>query len=115
MPLRPDHTHAGNWPAKAVLLQGRSPFVWPLRVFILFYRYAISPMLGPRCRFAPTCSEYALEALDRYGALRGSLFAIRRVMRCHPWGGSGYDPLPDEDPGRGGDPVHASSKGRSPT
>lgn len=61
---------------------------------ILFYRGAISPMLPPSCRYTPTCSRYALEALRRHGAIKGSWLAIRRILRCHPWGGSGYDPVP---------------------
>jgi hypothetical protein len=58
------------------------------------YRYGISPLLPPRCRFAPTCSEYALEAVNRHGALSGLRLALGRILRCHPWGGSGYDPVP---------------------
>ena len=61
---------------------------------IRFYRLCISPMFPPACRFTPTCSEYAIEAITRHGALRGSWLAIRRICRCHPWGGSGYDPVP---------------------
>ncbi|MCI6372464.1 MAG: membrane protein insertion efficiency factor YidD [Paraprevotella sp.] len=62
---------------------------------ILFYRQFISPLTPPSCRFTPTCSQYALEALRRHGVLRGSWLTIRRLLRCHPWGGSGYDPVPD--------------------
>jgi hypothetical protein len=58
------------------------------------YQYAISPMLGRSCRFFPSCSEYAIEALGRHGALRGSYLAVRRVLRCHPWNPGGYDPVP---------------------
>jgi putative membrane protein insertion efficiency factor len=58
------------------------------------YRYLVSPWLGPRCRYLPTCSEYTLDALARHGAGRGSWLAVRRFVRCHPWGGSGYDPVP---------------------
>ena len=61
---------------------------------VKFYRGAISPMYPPACRFTPTCSQYALEALRRHGPLRGSWLALRRILRCHPWGGSGYDPVP---------------------
>lgn len=61
---------------------------------IRFYQLCISPLLPPVCRFTPTCSAYAIEALRRHGALRGSRLAIRRILRCHPWGGSGYDPVP---------------------
>lgn len=61
---------------------------------ILLYQRCISPMLPQCCRFTPTCSQYALEALRRHGPLRGSWLALRRILRCHPWGGSGYDPVP---------------------
>ncbi|MDW8370335.1 MAG: membrane protein insertion efficiency factor YidD [Geminicoccaceae bacterium] len=58
------------------------------------YRLLLSPVRGPSCRYLPTCSEYALEALERHGAWRGGWLALRRVARCHPWGGSGFDPVP---------------------
>jgi putative membrane protein insertion efficiency factor len=58
------------------------------------YKWAISPLLPQACRYVPTCSEYAMEAVERYGALRGSWMALRRVLRCHPLAGSGYDPVP---------------------
>ncbi|MBL8435515.1 membrane protein insertion efficiency factor YidD [Aquabacterium sp.] len=58
------------------------------------YRYAISPMLGRNCRFVPSCSEYAVEAVERHGALKGGWLAARRVCRCHPFSGGGYDPVP---------------------
>lgn len=58
------------------------------------YRYIISPMLPKSCRYSPTCSAYALEALSRYGVLKGGWIALKRILRCHPWGGSGYDPVP---------------------
>lgn len=61
---------------------------------ILFYRNAISPLTPPSCRFTPTCSQYALEAIRKYGPFKGPYLAIRRILRCHPWGGSGYDPVP---------------------
>ncbi len=60
---------------------------------IRFYRRAISPMLPPSCRFTPTCSEYAYEAIEKYGILKGGRLAIWRILRCNPWGGSGYDPV----------------------
>jgi TatD DNase family protein len=58
------------------------------------YRKFVSPLLPPRCRYVPTCSQYAIEAIGTYGAFRGSYLALRRILRCNPWGGSGYDPLP---------------------
>lgn len=61
---------------------------------IRFYQLAISPMLPPSCRFVPTCSQYAIEALRKHGPLKGSWLTLRRILRCHPWGGSGYDPVP---------------------
>ncbi len=65
-----------------------------LRLLIRFYRYFLSPLMPPRCRYLPTCSDYALEAIERHGALRGGWLAVRRIARCHPWGGAGYDPVP---------------------
>jgi len=58
------------------------------------YQYAIRPFLGANCRFYPSCSDYAREAIDRYGAAKGCWFALRRVLRCHPYHPGGYDPLP---------------------
>ena len=58
------------------------------------WQYGPSLILPPSCRFSPSCSAYAIEALSRYGALRGSWLAARRLSRCHPWGGSGHDPVP---------------------
>jgi len=58
------------------------------------YQYAVSPLLGRSCRFFPTCSDYAIEAIGRYGAIKGSYLAARRVLRCHPWHPGGYDPVP---------------------
>jgi putative membrane protein insertion efficiency factor len=65
-----------------------------LIVLVAAYRYALSPMLGRSCRFHPSCSEYAQEALERHGALRGVWLALRRIGRCHPWHHGGYDPVP---------------------
>lgn len=70
---------------------------WPLLTLVWLYRYTLSPLLGANCRFQPTCSEYAIEALRAHGAFRGSWLAARRIARCHPWGGSGYDPVPGSD------------------
>jgi putative membrane protein insertion efficiency factor len=68
---------------------------WPLIQLARFYRIAISPWLGANCRFDPTCSSYTIEALQAHGIFTGSWLAIKRIGRCHPWGGSGYDPVPD--------------------
>jgi hypothetical protein len=70
---------------------------WTVRFLSLpihLYRWLLSPVLGPRCRYLPTCSEYALEALETHGPARGGWLAARRLARCHPWGGAGYDPVP---------------------
>jgi hypothetical protein len=65
-----------------------------LIVLVAAYRYAVSPMLGRHCRFHPSCSAYAAEALQRHGAVRGAWLAVRRIARCHPWHAGGYDPVP---------------------
>lgn len=65
-----------------------------LILLIRFYQGAVSPHFPPSCRFTPTCSQYAVEAIARHGALKGTWLALRRILRCHPWGGSGYDPVP---------------------
>lgn len=69
----------------------------PLRLLVHAYRLTLSPWLGRQCRFEPSCSTYALEALESHGAFRGSVLAARRIARCHPWGGSGFDPVPGPD------------------
>lgn len=61
---------------------------------IRFYRVAISPMLGPKCRFQPTCSRYAIDAIEEWGIFKGTWLALRRIFKCHPWGPFGYDPVP---------------------
>lgn len=63
---------------------------------IYFYRMAISPLLPPSCRFTPTCSRYAIDAIKMHGPLKGLYLACRRLLRCHPWGESGYDPVPQD-------------------
>lgn len=63
-------------------------------LFIKAYRLILSPFLGQHCRYTPTCSEYALESVERYGAVYGSWLAVKRLSRCHPWHTGGYDPVP---------------------
>jgi putative membrane protein insertion efficiency factor len=64
---------------------------------VRIYQYTLSPFLGPSCRYTPTCSHYTIEALRIWGPLKGSVLAIKRISSCHPWGGSGYDPVPKKD------------------
>ena len=61
---------------------------------IRLYHYFLSPLLGCNCRFTPSCSHYAAEAIEAHGALKGGVMAVKRLLRCHPWGKSGYDPVP---------------------
>jgi putative membrane protein insertion efficiency factor len=82
-----------HWPRRAVAL--------PIRL----YRYFLSPWLGSACRFEPSCSRYALDALERHGAIEGSYLAARRVLRCHPWCEGGIDPVP----------THSYFRRKSPT
>jgi putative membrane protein insertion efficiency factor len=79
-PLRPRHAP--------------SPAAWLVLAVIALYRRAVSPLLPPACRFVPTCSEYGYEAISRYGILDGGRLAVWRILRCNPFGGSGYDPVP---------------------
>ncbi len=74
-----------------------------------FYKRAISPLLPPACRYLPTCSEYAMDAVERYGVVRGGWMALVRILRCHPFGGSGYDPVvrPEKHSPKKGDMVCA--------
>jgi uncharacterized protein len=66
------------------------PFIGLIKI----YQWIISPILGPKCRFTPSCSNYALQALKKYGVFKGTWLAAKRIGRCHPWGGHGYDPVP---------------------
>ncbi len=66
---------------------------------ITFYRYTLSAFLGRHCRFLPTCSEYASDAIRQHGAWRGSILAVGRILRCNPWGGEGFDPVPQTTEG----------------
>ncbi len=65
-----------------------------LKIFIRSYQLLISPMLGRNCRYYPTCSSYALEAVEKYGCLKGGFLALKRILRCHPFRAGGYDPVP---------------------
>ncbi|HSH42273.1 MAG TPA: membrane protein insertion efficiency factor YidD [Arenicellales bacterium] len=80
--MRPDRL-AGRFLARSAML------------LIRVYRYLLSPLIGPSCRHLPTCSDYAEEAIQRHGLLKGGWLAVRRLARCNPWGSSGYDPVPD--------------------
>lgn len=80
---------------KKVLMQVRSIPSKVAVVCIKFYRLALSPILPPSCRFTPTCSEYSITAIQRFGFLKGSYLSIRRIVRCHPGGDFGYDPVPE--------------------
>ena len=62
--------------------------------FVFFYKYAISPFKPPTCRYTPTCSEYSIEALRKFGPIKGLYLTLKRILSCHPWGGHGYDPVP---------------------
>ena len=64
--------------------------------FIKIYKYLVSPLIGPSCRYLPTCSEYSIEALKTYGFVKGLLLSVKRIMSCHPWGNSGFDPVKKE-------------------
>jgi uncharacterized protein len=73
--------------AKAILAS-------PLIFLIKLYQWIISPWLGPQCRYTPTCSQYGIEALKKYGPFKGLWLTIKRIANCHPWGGHGHDPVP---------------------
>lgn len=72
-----------------------SPLAWVFSLPVRFYRAVFSPWVGFNCRFHPTCSAYAMEALQKHGGIKGGYLALRRVLRCHPWGKSGIDNVPD--------------------
>ena len=71
-----------------------SPLAYLMLALVHFYRYVISPSIGPRCRFYPTCSTYALEAIKIHGAVKGGWLALKRILRCHPFSQGGDDPVP---------------------
>lgn len=75
-----------------------TPLAYIFSLPVRAYRLLFSPWVGMNCRFQPTCSVYALEALEKHGAIKGSWLAAKRIGRCHPFGGDGYDPVPDNDP-----------------
>jgi len=81
----------------------RNPLARVAKGAIQIYRYTLSPLIGPTCRFYPSCSAYALEAIDQHGMARGGWLAARRIGRCHPWHPGGYDPVPAA-PDRASDP-----------
>jgi putative membrane protein insertion efficiency factor len=70
--------------------------IFPFVFFIKIYQFLISPIIGKNCRFNPTCSNYALEALKKHGLFLGMYYSIIRISKCHPWGGSGHDPVPNK-------------------
>ena len=74
--------------------RGHSPVTPLLRALVVAYQWTLSPVLGTNCRYEPSCSHYALEALAVHGAVKGGWLTLRRLGRCHPWGGWGYDPVP---------------------
>jgi len=67
---------------------------WLLIQLVRFYQHAISPYLGSNCRYTPTCSQFYIQAVKKHGPVKGSYLGIKRLLRCHPWGGHGYDPVP---------------------
>ncbi len=68
--------------------------IFPFVLLIKFYQFFISPLTPAACRYQPTCSSYSLQALQKHGLLKGLFLAVKRILNCHPWGGSGYDPVP---------------------
>ena len=72
----------------------RGILIFPFVFLIKIYQFLISPIIGKNCRFNPTCSNYALEALKKHGLIVGIYYSVIRISKCHPWGGSGYDPVP---------------------
>ena len=95
-PLR-YHTHM-----KAHTVQRTSPLTGLLIIFLKVYKKWLSPCLGSLCRFQPTCSEYAVTALQQHGLFKGLRLTLKRLLRCHPWGSCGHDPVPDHLPGEAG-------------
>ncbi len=69
-------------------------FIYPFLILIRIYQTLISPLLPSTCRFSPTCSEYSKQSLIKYGLIKGSMLSVKRILKCNPWGGNGYDPVP---------------------
>ena len=74
----------------------RGILIFPFVFLIKIYQFLISPIIGKNCRFNPTCSNYALQALKKHGLILGMYYSIIRISKCHPWGGSGHDPVPSK-------------------
>lgn len=72
----------------------RNALIFIVLLPVYIYRYSISPLIPPRCRYTPTCSAYTIEAIKKHGIIKGGWLSIKRISSCHPWGGSGYDPVP---------------------
>jgi len=93
--------------------------VLPLKGLILVWQWVLAPVLGANCRYQPSCSHYAAEALSRHGAARGSWLAARRILSCNPWGGAGYDPVPEAhgcaEPDHAGHDHHTTHGAAMPT
>lgn len=83
---------------------------WPFLAVIYAYRVTLSPLLGGHCRFYPTCSQYGLDAYRMHGAVRGTWLTLRRLSRCHPLGGSGFDPVPERKSGAPGGGLQAADR-----
>ena len=69
-------------------------FIYPFLILITIYQTLISPLLPSTCRFSPTCSEYSKQSLIKHGLIKGSILSVKRILKCNPWGGNGYDPVP---------------------
>ncbi len=79
---------------KAIWTLIKKAISWLMIMLVRFYQMAISPYLGRSCRYTPSCSQYFIEAVRKFGPFKGSYLGTKRILRCHPWGGHGYDPVP---------------------